>query len=93
MASGTEIVPLLLISVKKIFLSYLNIYLLFLDPIALPNTHKSIGNEFSTEKHVGAMVRNFVRVKIVAENERSGVRDIITSYIFYHLCSKLSILL
>ena len=57
----------------------------FLDPIGLPNTHKTIGNEFSMKKHVGAMVRNVVRVQIAAENERSEVGDIISGYNFVSL--------
>ena len=32
------------------------------------------------KKYVGAMVRNFVRVQIVTENERFEVRDIINGY-------------
>ena len=34
-----------------------------------PNTHKSIGNEFPLEKHVGAVLRGVIRVVIPAEND------------------------
>ena len=57
---------------KKVYFDEWNLFEL-IRQIDCSNTNKSIGNGFSMEKYVGAMLRGFTRVEKLAEKDRREV--------------------